>query len=340
MEYEMCRKCTFWVEKKTKLCPNCGVLYPTKETRIQSYAFKGGMIGAGLMFSLYALGYLIGYFTEEMQADSPVLMALFFSLLTGYILGIPCGAVFGVIRKGYLKVSEVKFLNHPYLIKDEQKIGQRQNDLRIKERKISEAMEQLEESFKLVEKPTEQLELAKKTLQNALDAVLQQKNGYKIKLWEIKLLRWHNPLKPLTIKINSDINPGQEQYDSYLSKLKVIRNKGKVLLTEIQQLDVFDKEKSENYITQLSNGLEAINELITEIVERQAALDVQDAIKGVSFIQESFPAENPMIESTIAQVSCLDALLPDLDTLSSDLDKLEEAYFRLEAEKEIKREFS
>ncbi|MCP4108263.1 MAG: hypothetical protein GY749_22425 [Desulfobacteraceae bacterium] len=312
MEYKQCI-CKFWVEEKTKQCPDCG-------TSIDDYSSVwAALIGVVIAFLLF--------FMEKIG-----LIVLLWLLPVGFILGLLIGAM--VVYLIRLRA------NHPYLIKDEQKIDQRQNDFRIKEQKISEAMEQLEESFKLVEKPTEQLELAKKTLQNALDAVVQQKNEYKIKIWEIKLLRWHNPLKPLTIKINSDINSGQEQYDSYLNELEKIRNKGKVLLAEIQQLDVFDKGKSENYISQLSNGLEAINELITEIVERQAALDVQDAIKGVSFIQDTFPAGNPMIESTIAQVSSLDALLPDLDTLSSDLDKLEEAYFRLEAEKEIKRDFS
>ncbi|MCP4349067.1 MAG: hypothetical protein GY795_26605 [Desulfobacterales bacterium] len=339
MKYRKCRKCTFWIEKKTKLCPNCGVLYPAEDTTIEFYGFKGAKIGTGI-------GFLMFLFSLAADTSDIILSLVSFSTL-GCFLGVVFGVVFGIIHKGYLKASEVKFLNHPYLIKDEEKIGQRQNDLRIKEQKISEAMEQLEQ---LAEKPTEQFDLAKKTLQNALDAVLHQKNEYKLKLWEIKLLRWYNPLKPLILNINSDAEPKREQCDFYLKKLEDIRSKGKELLTEIQQPqqpDVFDKGKSENYTEQLGNGLEAVDKLIAEVEERRAALDIQDVIEGVqdtikevSFIQESFPAENPMIESTLDQVSCLDALVPDLDTFSSDLDKLEEAYFRLEAEKEIKRDFS
>ena len=100
-----------------------------------------------------------------------------------------------------------------------------------------------------------------------------------------------------------------------------------------------DNETSKNSIAQLNTALEAINKLIAEVAERRAILDVQDAIKGVSFIEKSSPAKNPLLESTLEHVSSLEALVPDLDAFSSGLEKLEEEYFRLEAEKEIEAEF-
>ena len=131
MKYKLCCNCRFWVEEKTKRCPNCGRFYPTKQkSTIKTYTAKGAGIAVsiGFIFSIFLL-----LSTKDAKNDLGATFGgmAFLTSITGAILG----CIIGVVYETYLNLSKVKYLNQPYLKKDEQKIRQRQNDLALKEQK-------------------------------------------------------------------------------------------------------------------------------------------------------------------------------------------------------------
>ena len=242
MKYAKCGTCKFWVEQGTKRCPNCGRFYPAREEMpIKAYAAKWFLLTAitGFLFSLF-ISFLLLLKDDSIGLD--ILGLILFITLFFAIAGSIAGTVLGIIRKVclniYLNVSKVKLFRLPYLMNDEQKIVQRQNELSRKEERILESMRVWEQSLTYSEQPTETFELAKKTLQNALDAIRQQRDEYKLKTWEIALIRWYNPVKPLAMNIHSNRHPEQEHYDSYLQELEDIRSTGRALLHQIHELEL------------------------------------------------------------------------------------------------------
>lgn len=183
IEYKSCIKCGFWVTTETKRCPNCGKFYPTKtKSKIKTYAYKGAVIGVGIGVLLFLLIIII---SGDSNTTNDLGSAFGGMLVATAIIGLILGGIIGLIYEGYSTISNFKIYNQSYLTKDENKIRQREDELNKKEQQVTESLQRLEESIQLVKHPTEKFELARKTLENALIAITQQQNQYKVKLLEI-----------------------------------------------------------------------------------------------------------------------------------------------------------
>ncbi len=234
-------------------------------------------------------------------------------MTTGFAASILAALFFAKI---YPRVFEKRIFTQKSITslrQDEQIIHQRLQEFEKREKSIQEIRQQVGQISDI-----NQRQVIEQTLNKTTIALHSQRDQYIIKSWEIQLIRWYNPLKPL---LNSWIHQDESTYHDFYPQLKNVFEEGEKLLSEWKQHDLATTNGGQETIHRLTQALDSCRQFYQAIAANQAV----NAIKDIN----RFNAQLHSGPQTKVELEDLDVFnaLPDVEAFSPSLQKLEKEYF-------------
>lgn len=279
MPYQPCRDCGFQVlVQPTTFCPNCGIYEPfiPKEVVEKIDAFtdpQGCVLLASMGVGALAGGYWGAVWWGGWGA-------------VGLILGMPVISflVFAIVLGLWNDRKKVPFQQKApeFLKKDEELVTQRLQELDEQEKGIATARTQIEQ-----ETATSGWTEVAVALEEAAETIPEKRRQYKVKLWAIALVRWHNTLEPLREDWDTMTAP---ECNRRIEAARAARAKGEALLQDWEaQTDMLEVSEAQITLARLRDTLTACNQLLQALVAKQAILALKDGDNNFRLSVGSLP---------------------------------------------------
>ena len=203
----------------------------------------------------------------------------------------------------------------------------RQNEEVIKQR-VSEIEEKEQTIYGVVQELKQQGDPQRnrvrfQTLDKGAAELSRQRDRYAGKLREIELIRWSNQLSPL-LSHSSQLT--EQQATERLNTLSNIQTQGRKLSQTWQQTPLADEET--RCADRLNQALTTCDQLRQDLLDLKTALAVGDI--------SAFDGEQRSSEAALELLDLFNAL-PDVGGFTAGFKKLEDEYFRLQSEDEIRQ---
>ncbi|MCP4405418.1 MAG: hypothetical protein GY801_49970 [bacterium] len=311
---------------KDTYCPNCGVITPRwKIPSVELQFSKNSMIAGGGMY------FFIKSILMLWQTSGGGVISKLWGILTGSVFfGIFFGVITGVVKFFFRRTKQQRITQSlqrrsaSSLQMSERAIERRLGEMRTRKKQIGETLQEIVQTT-----PATPSQKILETFKSSLTALQIQRDRYTVKLWEIKLIRWYNTLKPLTEEM------GSLTYDICDARVKgmteTIANGTEVLQTWENIPDL--TRAHQQCISRLRKALNTCEQVRQNLLSHKAAF----AVQGLSPLDEQSQSTPTAIES----LKELDAfsILPAIGEFTSGLNALDAEYFRLKGEEEVYQEF-
>ena len=321
MTQEQCRHCDFWVKPAANYCPNCGAAqtdHPSRQAQQADPSHQYSKLLGTILAAVVGL----------------VLAALIFK--TRLVVMVVAGGVLipwlthrftrGSRKDAMKESSSLPLSSQPAFtaLNDyEQTIQQRLEELTGRRLRLTEVRELIER-----ESSAERRSVIMETLNRAETVLESQRKRYRLKLWELALVRWQNHLEPITgawqARTYSEGDRSLEMVDS-------TREQGAAMLQEWEASDLAATHEGRVCIDRLREALDACDQLRQALLEQQAAL----AVQGISSLEET-PSPIPELNEALESIDLFSARA-EIGEFFSDFDALEEEYHRLQGEEEVEQ---
>lgn len=325
-KYSPCRECGFWVMVKDTYCPNCGIITPRwKIPSVNLQISKNPMIVGGGMY------FMVKSILALWQGSGTGLISSLWGILIGSVF---FGFFFGLVT------SAVRFLLHSVkqqrvteslqrrspssLQGSENAIKQRLDEMHTREKQIRETLQEIVQTTS--KRPSQKI---LETFKSSLTALQIQRDRYTVKLWEIMLIRWYNPLKPLTDDLTKLT---YETCDARVKGITELITSGTELLQTWKDSPNLTRDQQQ-CIIRLRKALNTCEQVRQDLLSHKAAL----AVQGLSPLDEQVQSA-PAVITSLEDLDVFN-ILPDIGEFTSGLKALDAEYFRLKGEEEIYREF-
>ena len=344
--YTQCEQCGFWHTPDEPHCANCGVSFAKEyktvydEYVISKYRHKGidiltltfgvisGLVGFVLHFYKYSyepigvrilMGIVIGIFSGSFGAIIGVIIGGIGDEFIGDFVGNTIGNIIGHIkaRRRVLKPS-TKIITAG-LRQNEKQINQRLGEIGKKTKKIREVIQELKQQGN-----SQRNRLRFQTLDKGAAELSRQRDRYTGKLREIELIRWSNQLLPL---LSHSPQLSEQQTTERLELLGDIQTQGQKLAQTWRQTPLADEET--RCADRLNQALTTCDQLRQDLLDLKTALAVGDI--------SAFSKEEQRASQTALELLDTFNALPDVGGFTAGFKKLEDEYFRLQSEDEVRQ---
>ncbi len=314
--YTQCEQCGFWHAPDEPHCANCGVsLKETKYITLKDKSDKyAGFIGFGCIF----IGAVIGAFTHKFFDPTS---SVFLGIFMGGSVGAGCCVciAFIIIKDDEIRSRLRLRVVAQGLRQNEELINKRLSEIRQKEQKIYAMVEELKQQgdpqrnrvrFQAIDKGAAELS--------------RQRDRYTGKLREIELIRWSNQLSPL---LGHSPQLNEQQTTERLNTLSEIQTKGQKLAQTWKQAPLADEET--RCADRLNQALTTCDQLRQDLLDLKTALAVGDI--------SAFNKEEQRASQTALELLDTFNAMPDVGGFTAGFKKLEDEYFRLQSEDEVRQ---
>ena len=312
MTCERCA-CGFWVTTEDDVCLNCGKIR-AGAINANALSSERGKIGIVQPTVPRYIGGAVGLLSLGFLSAS--LGVGFAGGAVGWFAGEAAYSTAINLWLRQRKLNTLKQRAGSSLQQDVRTIEQRIAELGARKEKITAFMEELTR-----EQSTAHIHTILTTLKSALAALNAQVEQYQEKLRDIEFIRWHNMLKPLFLDRG---NLTAEKCDQHLNTLAATEKRGDEILQGW-------KQDSNALAQRLREALTACGVIRQDLFAQKAAT----LVKGIGMLQETISAN----AATLQQIDALHTLV-DVGEFSSGLKALENEYFRLKSEEEVRQEFN
>jgi hypothetical protein len=307
IQHIQCRICGYWILITDKSCPNCGTRHPVRKKN-PLYMVKLPLISLTGHAGFYALVEVFTTFT----AFSPL-----FALSAGTMFVV--SLLFGFLIDRRRMTTERK--TRKYLVKDEENIHVRINDIKERIRKINQIKDHTQDGID-PEKKKSMLRILGET-ETFFQNYLLKFTG---ELWKLELIRWKNAIEPI-------------EYDWKKSNYEELTKRAEELVKLKDAGLQIRKNWDDHLFAQSRNGkmiIEKIDELLVgctkfyeAILARQAKLVINDVSPITEKASEIHSQRNPAVYMELFSSK------RDIMTFFSAFEDLEKEFDRLEAEEEL-----
>ena len=205
------------------------------------------------------------------------------------------------------------------LCQNEEVIKQRLDEIGQKEQKIRGMVQELNQQG-----DPQRNRVRFQTLDKGAAELSRQRDRYDEKLREIELIRWSNQLSPL-LSHSPQLN--EQQATERLNTLSEIQTKGQKLAQTWQQTPLADEET--RCADRLNQALTTCDQLRQDLLDLKTALAVGDI--------SAFNKEEQRASQTALELLDTFNALPDVGGFTAGFKKLEDEYFRLQSEDEVRQ---
>ena len=320
--YTQCEQCGFWHAPDEPHCANCGISLVKEYEKVctsleEEYADKGK--GCGCLTGL--IGFAIGcrLVDQHYGNDYPIII-IFLWLMP--IWGMFLFAFIGTLI-GSKKIITKKVLAAPKVVaqglrQNEELINQRLGEIGQKEQKIYAMAEELKQQG-----DPQRNRVRFQALDKGSAELSRQRDRYAGKLREIELIRWSNQLSPM-LSHSSQLT--EQQATERLNTLSNIQTQGQKLAQTWRQTPLSDDET--RCADRLNQALTTCDQLRQDLLDLKTALAVGDI--------SAFDGEQRSSEAALELLDLFNAL-PDVGGFTAGFKKLEDEYFRLQSEDEVRQ---
>lgn len=325
-QYQPCRECGFWTRAGETYCPNCGIITPLWKIPSVNWPIpkQSMLVGGGMYF-------LIKGTLMLWQRTGGGLLGNLWDLIYGSLLaGLFFGVATSTVKFLWNRVKQQRYTqtlqrrSASSLKASADAIDQRLEEMRIREKRIRETLQDIGEAS-----ATEQAQKSIDTLQRSLGALQIQRDRYTAKSWEIKLIRWYNTLKPLTEHIETLT---YEKCANRINRLTDVIRDGTAMLASWKAKANLTRPQQQ-CIIRLRKALDTCGQVHHDLLSYKAALAVQE----VSPLAENVQSE-PAVITSLEELDVF-SVLPDIGEFTAGVKALDAEYFRLKGEEEVYQEF-
>ena len=319
--YTQCEQCGFWHAPDEPHCANCGVslakeyetVYDKELVRANEDTWGAIGIGVGSI-----VGFLIG---------GPILGDGYGYFFVGAVVGVAiCGGVGSIIGFKIGRKKAARQVAKPStrivatgLCQNEGLIIQRLFDIGQKEQKIYGMMQELKQQG-----DPQRNRVRFQALDRGAAELSRQRDRYNGKLREIELIRWSNQLSPL---LSHSPHLTEQQAQERLEMLGKIQMQGQQLAQTWKQTPLADEET--HCADRLNQALTTCDQLRQDLLDLKTALAVGDI--------SAFNKEEQRASQTALELLDTFNALPDVGGFTAGFKKLEDEYFRLQSEDEVRQ---
>ena len=211
------------------------------------------------------------------------------------------------------------FQSNTGLRSNEQLINKRLQEIKQKEQNIQKLTQDLNEQG-----DPQRNRRRFQALDKGLAELPHQRNRYFEKLREIELIRWSNQLSPL---LSHSPNLTEQQTTERLEMLDKIRTQGQQLAQIWEEDPLADEET--RCADRLNQALTTCDQLRQDLLDLKTALAVGDI--------SAFNKEEQRASQTALELLDTFNALPDVGGFTAGFKKLEDEYFRLQSEDEVRQ---
>ena len=317
--YTQCEQCGFWHTPAEPHCANCGVSfveeYETVHDNIGSVIASDYVVG--LVVAGFVGGGIVGYLIvrHNLYVDDVI------GTIIGGIVGSLAGSIFGFIisrQKATRRVRKLTFVVAG-LRQNEELIKQRLNEIRQNEQRIRALAQDLKRQG-----DPQRNHVRFQALEKGAAELSRQRDRYTGKLHEIELIRWSNQLSPL-LSHSPQLN--EQQTTERLNTLSNIQTQGQKLAQTWQQTPLADEET--RCADRLNQALATCDQLRQDLLDLKTALAVGDI--------SAFSKEEQRASQTALELLDTFNALPDVGGFTAGFKKLEDEYFRLQSEDDVRQ---
>ena len=327
--YTQCEQCGFWHAPDEPHCTNCGVSFAQEyktvydEKLVKKY--EEGWIGAGLGIGLVVglgiavaiLNYVVGFVGRFFGFF--VLLGVSFGVsVGGGIVGSIVGESIGR-KKSARQLPQLPKIVANGLSQNEKLINQRLDEIGQKEQKIYGMVEELKQQG-----DPQRNRVRFQTLDKGVAELSRQRDRYTEKLREIELIRWSNQLSPI-LSYSPQLN--EQQTMERLELLGNIQTQGQKLAQTWKQTPLADEET--RCADRLNQALTTCDQLRQDLLDLKTALAVGDI--------SAFNKEEQRASQTALELLDTFNALPDVGGFTAGFKKLEDEYFRLQSEDDVRQ---
>lgn len=327
-----CAHCGFWMTPQQVYCPNCN------HTRPFSLAFLPFKL---VLFSTGTLGILTLFHSLELGVTWP-----HFGVGLAEGLGVT-GGLLATVWVGSQRLLGRSLLPHKpssCLQQGETRIHDRLQYLHDRQQPIDQVRQRATHIRDL-----QRREAILQALDHAVELLHNQVDQYRLKLWEIALLRWHNQVQPLlqTHTFQTQFlqaSPAKfwqrlwfappassVEITDALEALEEILTTGQALLVDWEHHPLGDRRAGETLVERLEQALNSSDRLYQDLVALQASAVLQ----GLSHFE--LDAQLKGQTSDVEEMIEAFGALPSVYDFAQGFDALEQEYLRLQGELEVRQ---
>ena len=323
--YTQCEQCGFWHASDESHCANCGVSlvkeYETvvDEVLTEKNREKNSNDSSGLGCGLgLIVGFIAAITWNLMGYDDDIAPIIFGCgvVFCWFVVGV--SAYFRTPQKMKCVLKPPKVVAKG-LRQNEELIKQRLDEIGQKKQKIQGVIEEL----KQIGDP-QRNRVRFQTLDKGAAELSRQRDRYAEKLREIELIRWSNQLSPL---LSHSPHLTEQQAQERLEMLGKIQTQGRRLAQTWQQTPLADEET--RCAERLGQALSTCDQLRQDLLDLKTALAVGDI--------SAFNKEEQRASQTALELLDTFNALPDVGGFTAGFKKLEDEYFRLQSEDEVRQ---
>lgn len=311
-----CPTCAYWLSPQDIYCPNCKTIVRPRRAFLP---LKGLLFGSSVV-AIHFSCYLVDRWGLSLGAGD--WLALGQGIMQAVATGVGVGAGVGLGTLGLAErgLGWTLWPRSPQtsLQDDEQKIQQRLAELAQRAEPIVRVQQR---AAKITD--SQQRDSISQALDRAMGILLTHRDRYRLKLWEIQLIRWYNALQPLIDRWYHHLAAESELLYRNLDSL---RDRGETLLHTWETTDLAQTPEGQQHLAQLRQALGHCDRLYQDLIAQQAA----QVLQGISH----FEPDPQFSTETLAAADQLTTLtaLPTLADFVSGLEALEDEYQRLRTE--------
>ncbi len=297
--FHRCPSCRYWVTPADPHCANCGRVHPFPRAADAWRGLAEGFVGGGLLLAFFAA--MVGVSSGELAVP----------FMFGAIVGAPVGVA---LDAAYADAKRNRDCLQQY---------ERTIKLRLKE--IDRVLNRIETIRKRLG-PTPAPELRK--VAEALDAAERiypaHRDRYRIKLFEIDLVRWMNAVEPYGYGGEGLSFEGCERR---LTDLATLQQRGEDLRSSLSQSGIAAEVRIP-FAARLEQGLALCERFRQSLITRQTLT----VVAGASAVREDAAlAGTPPVEDRLNDMGAR----AEIGQFAQGLSTLEAEHARIEAELEV-----
>ena len=319
--YTQCEQCGFWHTPDEPHCANCGVsLVKEYELIYNQSLFQYGLLSLSLSIGGAFTGFSAAIYMPIIGSIIgweifPISMPLF--LCMGICGGLAV-SVYERKRSARRVLKPAKFVTAG-LRQNEEVIKQRLGEIGQKEQKIRGVVQELKQQG-----DPQRNRVRFQALDKGAAELSRQRDRYTEKLREIELIRWSNQLSPL-LSHSPQLN--EQQATARLDMLGNIQTQGQQLAQTWKQTPLADE--ATRCAERLNQALTTCDQLRQDLLDLKTALAVGDI--------SAFNKEEQRASQTALELLDTFNALPDVGGFTAGFKKLEDEYFRLQSEDEVRQ---
>ena len=339
--YTQCEQCGFWHAPDEPHCANCGVSFLKEyetvinEELVQEFVqeymdkFKGiGTVVGVIVGSIIGI-VSVGIISKDFNFGGAVGVG-------GGLVGAPFGFLVGLLSakvighkkaaKQVLKPAKIVAVG---LLQNEKLINQRLNEIEKKDHDIQKLMQELKQQGN-----PERNRYRFQTLEKGLAELPRKRERYAEKLREIELIRWINQLSPF---LSYSRQLTEQQVTERLELLNELQTQGQQLAQEWELALLTDNSDCIERLRQALASCEQLRrnlfDLKTALVEDKLDLKTALVVGDISLIDK----EEQSISEAALELQDMFNAMPDVGGFTAGFKKLEDEYFRLQSEDEVRQ---